>query len=99
MSINWVKFAERVPAGCMIRYRLDSWISGERLEGILIENKPYSGQEWIVSRIGDTGEETTRLKCQPFYNPFHLNPNRVPVKNISFLVNDRWLTFDEIMRD
>jgi hypothetical protein len=97
--IDWEKFAERVAPSTVVRGRLgiDRGIS----EFIFVEFKPMKQWEWI---IGKDYDEETREKWQtmPYLSIEVINrqdSRRIAnPENCEFFIDNRWQTFEEIMK-
>lgn len=100
-TLDWDHFAAVVPAGTLVRGAHPAPSDGE-WEGILLENKPHTREDFIANvwlehdkklrhlRMGDW------LKMQCFRD---IEDSRVMVDfpDVQYLINGQWLTFNEIM--
>jgi hypothetical protein len=99
--IDWAKFAQHIPTGTMVKI---NWI-----EGMLMENSPYYAldrnaqhrAEMLEYEEGDEDRNLChchslrwqRTNVQSQYTGWTL----ARADELSYLIDDRWQTFDEIM--
>lgn len=101
MEVNWNKFAERVPAGSLIRWQPEKGFSV--WEGVLLENIPCPEEA-----IEDWWESSKEL--QDAYEHFYSSPtlrvqdfNQIDVDEVyftdgvEFLIDGQWMTFEAVM--
>ncbi len=96
-GIDWERFAERIPAGTTI-IEPNPYVDFV-LDGILLENKPYSDWEYPSGDLTDPDHaiNPARLRVQIFM--FGRMSHYHPVKDLIYLINGQWLTFSEVMAD
>lgn len=88
-TIDWGKFAERVPAGTHVL----SWDK----EGILIENQPYHCSDHCIRIVHGFGDPSPLLRVQLFNGPrSELLSMRNPLM-LLYRLNDKFVTFSEAM--
>ncbi len=100
--IDWETFAERVPAGTMIRYEpsnLTIW-SGILLENILCPEEDLGYTETVrdVEFHYQHFNETPVFRVQDFEED-EVEWFQPLGKGIKYLINDQWLTFSQVMAD
>lgn len=98
-TIDWERFAARVPAGTVILYQ-------KRYEGILIENYPWRAVEDHLELEFSAGKEMVFKHPRNWlrFEPFD-KENRGPLSeayeeyapHLIYLIDGQWLTFDEVM--
>lgn len=94
MTIDWERFAERVPAGTQI---LGQWY-----HGIILENQSYGVDEIaagleshrVMRRYKRDLKGAFMLRVQLFTHPMAIP---IDVTGSQFLINGQWLTFAEVM--
>ncbi len=95
---TWKVFSEKIDAGHHVRWN-PSWKGDEWMEGILLENKPYSSSEMHTIRglDGYNPETDMRLKVQPFETKhFGRVVPRVEVTSLQYLIDNEWLNFWQV---
>lgn len=104
MTIDWERFSQRVAAGTQVVY---TWPDGQQEHGILMHNKPFEDWEKSLSNLYAKEvrkmETPKRLKVEFFHhNPTWGRPDYLnfrEIKHLAFLVNGKFSTFAEVMRD
>lgn len=105
MTIDWDKFSTRINAGKTLVRNSVKW------EGILLEDKPYSAEDWHAARGAlwtnydrDTdGRSPNALKLQYLYatnwtvNQENNGYGSEDVTILEYFINDQWLTFEQVM--
>ena len=94
---EWRIFAARVRAGCLTRYNGFVTYGFEEDQGILIENKPYASHEVEKSKYGDSGDNSTRLRWQPFFHWISPFPKRAKAQDLEYFIDGVWRSYQEIM--
>jgi hypothetical protein len=109
-KIDWERFVARVQAGCMVRcLPSDEEKSYGKIEwrGVLLDNRPRPEDEvdgarnrnaWILKETYEWAEENPLLRFQDFDTRETDHNGFDPLwQSVNFLVDGRWVTFDQLM--
>ena len=101
-AIDWDKFAQRVPAGTLVRHERTNG-NPHYWAGVILENKPYA-EDRVNRDIGpdylrrdyEYWDRNPSLRLQDFES--HEIEVMSPVlEEVYYLLDGRWLTFQQVM--
>lgn len=98
--IDWERFAERVPAGTMVKYEAaDDYV----WSGIILENIPCPEEDLgYTETVEDVEHHYTYFAKRPLLRVQDFEEDEIEwfqpfAKGIKYLINDDWLSFNQVL--